>query len=44
MTLFPYQMPTVYDASTGSVITADWTNYFIVQYQNKTWKKIVDIR
>ena len=43
MDLFLFQMPTVFDQSTGSVITVDWQKMKVVQYNNRVWGQVADI-
>ena len=42
--MFLFQMPTVFEQNTGSVITVDWTKMKVIQYNNKAWSVVADIK
>ena len=42
--LFSYQMPTIFDASSGVVITADWQSKKVVMFNaDRTWSLVKDL-
>ena len=42
--LFSYQMPTIFDASSGVVITADWQSKKVVMFiADRTWSLVKDL-
>ncbi len=42
--MFLFQMPTVFEQNTGSVITVDWTKMKVIQFNNKAWSVVADIK
>lgn len=44
MEMFLFQMPTVFEQSTGSVFTVDWQKMKVIQYNNKAWSIVADIK
>ena len=44
MELFAFQMPTVYEESTGSVYTVDWQKQMVIQYRQMRWSVLADFK
>ena len=44
MELFLFQMPTVFESSTGSVYTVDWQKMKIIQFARNAWNIMADLK
>ncbi len=42
--MFLFQMPTVFEQSTNSVFSVDWQKMKVIQFNNKTWSTVADIK
>ena len=42
--LFLFQMPTVYDSTTGIIYTVDWQKLKIYQFSRNKWDVVMDLR
>ena len=42
--MFLFQMPTVFEPSTNSVFSVDWQKMKVIQFTNKTWTTVADIK
>lgn len=42
--MFLFQMPTAFEQVTGSVYTVNWQTMKVIQYNNRSWGIVADIK